>query len=266
MIERMAKLEEVLANRDAGDQDQVEACLYSLSAYRTTTYQAFENLKMESRLPEAAWNELIDALLIVTAEGAAVRNALRAVFRRWVLIGTIIGVTSETIFGRAISTESLKALLRKRTPGRKAGDFATEIRDFYTKPLSLIRKRWSRRGLGNYLMWSTFSIHSRRPFSGFPMTADGIRRILGLDPRLRNKPLLLMEYHLGNGIEIRFPTIADAYAGDEWSYFFTPAPEKAPHGLIRAWPEYASQTKPRPEVVHKVISGDHLVRRPVRVP
>jgi hypothetical protein len=262
----MARLEEVLEKRGADDRAKVEACLYSLSTYRTTTYQAFENLKVETRLPEPAWNELIDALLSVTAEGASVCNALRALFRHWILRGTIVDVAGGTIFGKAISTAVLKALLRKRTPGRKVADFAKEVRDFYTKPLPLIQKRWSRRGLGNYLMWSTFSIHSRRPFRGFPITADGIRRILGLDPRLRNKPLLLLEYHLGDGIEIRFPTIADAYAGDEWSYFFTPAPEKAPHGLIRAWPEYARQTKPRPEVVHEVISGDRLVRRPVRIP
>ena len=52
----------------------------------------------------------------------------------------------------------------------------------------------------------------------------------------------------------RFPTVAEAYAGDKWNYFFTPAPCDALYGVTLPWWEYEG-CSPRPEVVHEIIQG-----------
>src|SRR5262249_46148874 len=127
------------------------------------------------------------------------------------------------------------------------------------KPQRVVVARWRNMPLGRYLMWSTFSLESNsgRPFDGMPNSADVVRGLLGLDHNERGLPLLLFEYTLPMSVTLRFPTVAEAYAGDSFPYFFRPAPAGAPHGLIMSWPEYQDQS-PRPEVVHEVISGGLL--------
>jgi hypothetical protein len=258
----MAKLSDVLAALPSAEQLLFKKRLGSLVGHRATTFQAHHNLEAESRLPEAAWQELIEHVLNDGEGFERTRNAIRSVCRRWILSGTEVTVAiGSPTFGRAVTVDSMVSLLRKSHPGR-GRDFAwREVRDLWVKPLGLIKARWSNRELGLHLMWSTFSPNGKHPFQDLPKTADGIRRILGLDPRLARKPILLLEYKLSDGMP-RFPTVADAYAGDEWSYFFRPAPDGSPHGWTMPWPDYASKSKPRPEVVHPVIKGESLVNSP----
>jgi hypothetical protein len=127
-----------------------------------------------------------------------------------------------------------------------------------------VAKRCRNYALGKYLMWSTFAIEGdpQNPFEGIPASVEAIRGVLGLDPNERYKPLLLIIYTLPPDVVPLFPTIAEAYAGVLWNYFFTPAPTTAVCGLTLPWPEYANMP-PRPEVVHKVILGEQLAA-PIR--
>jgi hypothetical protein len=262
----MATFESVLSTRSPLERREVEARLYLLSSLRATTYQSYSSLKAESRLPDTAWSELIELLLRVSSEPVEIQKVVRAFCRSWTLAGHEIPSLRSKIFGRAVSEKWLIALVRKSLRGKPGSSALKEVRDLYTKPFPLVKDRWSSRDLGNHLMWSTFDTHGDSPFRRFPKTANGIRRLLGLDPNFSGEPLLLFEYTLHVGAMPRFPTIADAYAGDEWSYFFTPAPESAPHGMTMAWPDYAGRSKPRPEVVHEVIRGVQLMVQPRKVP
>jgi len=75
---------------------------------------------------------------------------------------------------------------------------------------------------------------------------------LGLDCNEAGLPLLLFEYEIPPRVVIRFPTVAEAYSGGAWPYFFRPAPRRSPYGMTMPWPEF-ERRQPRPEVVHEVI-------------
>jgi len=92
-----------------------------------------------------------------------------------------------------------------------------------------------------------------------PSDADGIRARLGLSPNDRGENLLLFVYELPPRVEPLFPTIADA---QEHS-LFRPAPPGAKWGLTMLWTEIDTEA-PRPEVVHKPITGAHLTE-PIKV-
>jgi hypothetical protein len=251
----MAKLETVISRRSAREQQAIREKLYRLSDFRATTFQAYGSLVSESRLPESAWDELLNILLSSSNNPVELQRAISDFCKRWTLAGDEMPTVKLKTLGRAITEKWLVAHTRKLLVGRPRINASREVRDLYTKPFSIVKARWSGRDLGRYLMWSTFDPKGENPFRRFPRSADSIRRVLGLDPNFSGDPLLLLDYTLPSTANPRFPTIADAYAGDEWSYFFTPAPESAPYGMTMAWPEYASRTRPRPEVVHEVIKG-----------
>ena len=95
-----------------------------------------------------------------------------------------------------------------------------------------------------------------------PNDARDIRAQLGLDLGLdqdERGDLLLFEYALPDGITARFPTIADAYAGDTWLWFFRPARRGEPYGKTLPWP--GCPNAPCPELVHESIKGNTLTNR-----
>ena len=123
-------------------------------------------------------------------------------------------------------------------------------RDNHTKP------RVRALPLGRYLMWATYSMadRTRNPFEAMPANADEIRDLLGLGPPDRHDhSLLLFVYVPPAGLDLRFPTIADA----ERHHYFRPALMGPGVEAGLTCPTRADLT-PQPELVHQPVFGDTL--------
>ena len=254
-------LEEALDARTSGQRRKATQRLDHLYRSVGSDQQACINIWAECRLPTHAWGELIDTLVATPIQRAAIRTSLRQVMRNWTLRGP--QVRSASTLGHAVSQEALAR--RFEADGYGSAAMAhSEIRFMRSVPLSVVRRYWSDRKLARYVMWSTFDSSGNAPFETAPATADGIRGVLGLSKEDRHSPLLLLEYALPANLTARFPTIADAYAGDDWIYYFRPAtPTEAKHGQTLPWVEYSDQGG-RPETVHPPVKGKDLTA-PIRL-
>jgi hypothetical protein len=265
----MPTLQEVLENHSEAVRQEVVRRLNNLSGASGSNFQAHSAIIVEHRLTQDAWQDFIIRISTCADNELDLRLTIRDFCRKWILRGgDIPDPLNEPNYGRAVTLEAFVGVVRKVNPrlaGRAKKHAQKEVRDLYLKDLELTKPRWRTRKLGMFLMWSTYDRENASPFRRLPSTADGIRRVLGLHPRFKGRPLLLLEYDLPADVKPLYPTIADAYAGDEWSYFFRPAPPGALHGMTMPWPTFANRTKPRPEIVHPVITGEHLQRKPKRL-
>lgn len=253
----MGRLTEVLTKRSDQQRQDVEAKLRILADQSATDRQGVLNFWNESRLPEGAWDDLIESLLQARHEPQSIRSAIRGTFRRWILHGPDTAHHSAPVFGRALTIEALAKTFYSLGYHGSINAALKDVTRMISKPVHVVRRRWRTRKLGLYVMWSTLNPSSASPFDGLPTSADRIRCILGLDRRERGQPLLLIEYVLPPNVEVRFPTVAEAYAGNEWLYYFRPSPEGEDHGWTMAWDECAHEPT-RPEVVHEVVCGGQL--------
>lgn len=259
---------EALVSLSNDDKEHLEKILASFASSSGLCFRARANLDSESRLPLAAWESLFDVLLGERGEYiGTIQKALIDALRPWILHGPPLTRFNPEYLGRAVSLDYFCRLLVDGGYFGSAENAKRSIRSVLSKPEEITAKRWKNYPLGKYLMWSTFATggNQRDPFDGMPSSAEGIRGVLGLDPNERNKPLLLIVYTLPTGVAPLFPTVAEAYAGVQWNYFFTPAPIAADYGLTLPWPEY-EHFAPRPEVVHKVIPGRQVAAPIKRVP
>lgn len=113
--------------------------------------------------------------------------------------------------------------------------------------------------VGRHVVWATFSNSAPNslPFDALEHTTACIRTSLGLGHCNPADVLVLIAYR-ALGLELHRPTVADA--GDhEWYHPCEDANES--HGWTepltpnpRRWPP-----KPKPEVVHRVVTGDAMV-------
>lgn len=240
-----------------GERQSIEKTLAAFGQHTALCYRARCSLDSESRLLPEAWKTVFDALLTVTAkEVNRVQKVLATAFREWTLKGPPITLSHPKSLGKAITFEYFCRLLVEKGYFGSVKTARRNVRNLQHQTQEVISQRWRHYDLGKYLMWSTFSTGGRQedPFDGVPYSADGIRGVLGLDPNERGKPILLMVYSLPPHVIARFPTVAEAYAGDKWNYFFTPAPCDALYGVTLPWQEY-EECSPRPEVVHEIIQG-----------
>lgn len=113
--------------------------------------------------------------------------------------------------------------------------------------------------LGNHLIWSTFSEeeNGNDPFRNWT-DANIVRDRLGLqDPQHPEDPeergLVLLVYRVPSTVTIRYPTIAEAYAGSGWDPNFQCSDPEDCWGYTSGG---------RPEVVHEVIRGNQFVQKP----
>ena len=108
-------------------------------------------------------------------------------------------------------------------------------------------------------MWSTFNDTTAGgdPFDGCTGSPSALRHAFGLvDPGPAmpdEREFILCIYDVPSDVDVRFPTIADAYAGDDWNPNFLCSPAGAPWGTTSGG---------RPEVVHAVIHGETLTAPP----
>ena len=234
----------------------VEDCLNSLSAASAGDLRAAQNVWAESRLPASAWDEIIAGLVACAGTPDQVRAVLVRTCQRYILKGPTIAWSDS--LGRAVTSDRLADILYGR--GYFASHYAARrsIRNLLGRELHLLKLAWRGYELGSWLAWGTFDpANPGDAFRTFPTTADGIRGVLGLSKSDKGRALLLLRYSLPKSSAVRFPTIAEAYAGAAWNYFFTPATPGSPHGRTLPWPEYEDHP-PRPEVVHEVLAVKHL--------
>jgi hypothetical protein len=258
---------EALESLSIIDRERLVKVLARFASSSGLCFRARTNLDSESRLPLAAWACLFDGLLDKPdGDVEMIQKAITDALRPWVLNGPPLSAVKPEFFGRAISLDYLCRLLVDAGHFGSVESAKRNVRNVLSKPETITARRWRNYPLGKYLMWSTFSVEAdpTDPFQGMPHSAEAIRGILGLDPNERNKPLLLIIYKLPTSVVALFPTIAEAYAGSQWNYFFTPAPTSAICGLTLPWPKYA-HFAPRPEVVHEVIQGRQIAAAIKRV-
>lgn len=254
-------LKEALILLSLDNKEHVEKILDIFAQASGLCLRARVNLDSESRLPQEAWESLFNTLLLIQLgeDVGVIQKAIIDGLRPWVLHGAPLTSYMPKYLGRAVSLDYFCRFLVEGGYFGSIESAKRSVRSLLAKPKEVIVKRWQNYPLGKYLMWSTFTIvgNEENPFDGMPNVAEGIRGVLGLDPNERDKPLLLLVYSLPLDVTPLFPTVAEAYAGVQWNYFFTPAPAGATCGLTLPWPQYENYP-PRPEVVHKVILGKQI--------
>jgi len=264
----MASLDDVLSSYPVRDQLNLQTKL-SLLEERTSGQRAHDSLRLEVRLSTDGWRTILDAALLAEDTAVGVMKAVRDSSRAHLLDGQTIKRSAAQEYGRAVTKYRFESTLRKANATLAAvgkRQVEREVRNLLNRDWNISRRRWKDRALGNFLMWCTFSPAGGPAFKGFKKKKDSIRRVLGLDPNDEGKPLLLLFYELPATILPQYPTIADAYSGDEWPFFFRPSKLTDSWGSTLAWPDFADVTKPRPEAVHAVILGSCLTRKPEVLP
>jgi hypothetical protein len=251
-------LQQALRKLDARRRAQVMKKLAKLNKW-AGGYQVLLNLRAETRLVPDAWSDVLGTLRSMRGSASALRPVISRSLRRWILHGAILKPPPITL-GRAVTLDIFCRHLRER------GYYASEraalhaVRRMLRKAPPLVAREWRDFDLGRYVMWATFDPSGmKRPFEHFPADADQIRALLGLSPNEKGLSLLLLEYSLPMMTTPRFPTLADAYAGTSWPYYFRPAPPGAAHGLTMPWEE---TLPPQPETVHEIVRGAQVTATP----
>lgn len=206
----------------------------------------------ECRLPEDAWDDLFG--VVDAARRKNLEDEMTMAFRGWKLHGKEIANTP-TPKGRAMDLRGFSGLMERTEEfdsetareaffnARRKGDPPSEP---YWKQLSSCE-------LGRHnLIWSTFQASVDDPFEGLP-DAPAVRTALGLPASqgARHRELVLLVYVVPTDLPVRYPTVADAYAGPDWNPYFECSNPGDSWGYTKG---------DRPEVVHEVIEGGHLIQ------
>lgn len=221
-----------------------------------------ETVENECRLPECAWDDLLMAL--GEAEEERVPEVMTEVFRSKELCGPDIPEEAPIPKGRALSISRFRSLMRQAevSPDRRE-QIIEDVRSGFT-PAVPYSKQLSQCDLGEHLIWSTFrekEEEGRDPFRHLTDPAT-VRDHLGLrDPQNPDDPeergLVLLVYRVPSTVNVKYPTIADAYAGSGWNPNFQCSDREDPWGYTSGG---------RPEVVHDVIRGKQFILHPSNGP
>lgn len=252
------------------ERDTVLQKLTTLRRSAAIGERAVDNIQKESRLPRDAWDALFRMLLAAPDDAKAVKRGIADCFCNFTLRGDPLP-TRPVRLGRAVDFQRVVGWYAdvRGIPESRARQF---FKSYFDKGANKLPRRWSDFPLARYLMWCMFhpSDTKRGPFDGMPSKAWDIRCRLGLSAPLDpDEEIVLLEYGLPHDVQIRFPTVADAYAGQGWAYHFQVAPEA---NLASPPPAYGStlpwkkcEDKPgRPEAVHEVIRG-RCLNAPLRL-
>lgn len=217
------------------------------------------NVEAERLLPEYGWEAFVEALLSDWSLQDDVLERVSAAFAGVTHSGPIINsVSSQTLFGHAKLRTGFEAWLLKQRyvlTGKKAQEEVEQMLLCKTYPSS----RFQDVRLAEFGMWATWNEDdpAQDPFP----TLDKHRIVatLGLAPLRSAEDLLLFTYQL-NEPEVRYPTVADAYAGKGWLRYFRPATMNSEYGMTMPHDAKGRDAyRPRPECVHEPIMGSKLV-------
>ena len=239
---------------------------------KTEQRQFVINLEDDCHLCEAAWGSLKDVILAGVSDAILLQRELTNACRKHTLQGSFIAPPFPSPLGRAITKDLFADLLREQFSFSTTGEEDQFMDDLLHKGITgastrtlLSGKLLARSGR---VMWATFNLdpasglplNGINPFHHMPPGADGIRAQLGLSVNDAGKDLLLFVYTLPPGVLPRFPTIAEAYAGNDWPYYFRPARELEACGFTMTW-DTTPPLPSSPEVVHEPVTGDNLVEK-----
>ena len=248
----------------APEQDTVLKKLTMLRDDSAIGRRAVCNIQEESRLPQDAWNSLFRMLLAAPDDAKAMKRGIADCFCNFTLRGDPLP-TRPVRLGRTVDFQRVVDWYAdvRGIPECRARQF---FKSYFDKGANKPPRRWSDVPLARYLMWCMFHPSDTKcdPFEGMPSKAWDIRCQLGLSaPVDPDEEIVLFEYGLPHDVQIRFPTVADAYAGQGWAYHFQVAPREnlasppPAYGSTLPWKE--CEDKPgRPEAIHEVIRGSCL--------
>jgi hypothetical protein len=260
-----------LSDAEAGElESEWHKCRQILTDAGAPQRQFAINLEDDSHLCESAWETIRRVILQGIAIAAELQRGLRDACRQHMLQGDFIGTPFPTPLGRAVTREAFADVLRDQFSFNTPSEEEQFMDDLLQRGATVTDNRVQLGGKllakGGRVMWATFVYDADTasfgddPFAGLPPNADGIRAHLGLSRNDTGKDLLLFVYTLPRGVVPRFPTIAEAYAGDDWFYYFRPAREAEPWGYTMTW-DLPTPPAPYPEVVHGPVTGDNLVEK-----
>ena len=219
---------------------------------------ACQNILYDRRLPSRAYTDLVRCLRRSYATVDMLRLAVRDTLRRHILQGPPITCPHPALYGRVVSRAKLAEDMCRIGHFTSKHHASIMINRALAMKPGVIARKWRRYHLAQYVQWSTFQMPPKDPFDGIRRRAYDLRAYLGLDRGSSRPPLIQLVYGLPKSIVPKFPTVAEAYSGDVWPYYFRLAPASLPHGVVAAWDARAEKA-PRPETVHAPIRGEHLV-------
>jgi hypothetical protein len=266
----MARFSSILRSIDRTEKKLVTVKLSAFAKQSSINGQFLKNLESENLVSDRIWRDLIRAILDSPAESHKLSEAIRTSLRKNLFSGPPAKCSPNAIFGRATTSESLA---RSFAGQKYFGSFSaalSHVRAMKRSQLSNLREKWRHYSLASFVMWSTFDPGGGRPFQGIARSARYLRALYGLPADDADGPLLLLEYILPDDVTAKIPTIVEAYAGDEWLYYFRPAGQfemDEGHSRTYVWDELARKgASGRPEVVHKPVTGYVLVNNIEEVP
>jgi hypothetical protein len=221
------------------------------------------NLQAETRLSADAWHAVRLVLINGITQARELQHAFSSVFRLYALRGGVVPLLGP--LGRAVTLQLFMKLLKAQFAFSSDDEAEQLLNDLLDPGATVESARETLEGIflntPGLTMWATF--HADRngtptgedPFRSMPPEADAIRAILGLTKTDQGKDLLLFLYDLPPDVSPRYPTIADAYAGNEWPFFFRPSVETDRSGMTMPWGDGLA---PVPEVVHEAVKAECL--------
>ena len=245
-------LESLLEQMSEDEKTAYEERLFILAATSGVGYQVVANIRCESRLDELAFRDIVQGLLQAAANPEALKSIYIEKCRQHILEGGAIPKHRPLYFGHVVTPKRFYDMMVGLGYFRTKKQARDSFEQLFSKSFDAMRANLQNKFLGRFVMWATFNPEGENgwPFADMPMDADGIRACLGLDPNEKGEDLICFVYVLPLDVEPMFPTIADA----QWHSRFRPAPPGFQWGLTMPWSE-VDEEKPRPEVVHKPITG-----------
>ncbi len=255
-----AKVFDTLA---APEKDDIRLKLTTIATASPIGRQVEANIALEARLPFAAANEIVRALLAEPNIADRLRTTYTEMCNRHVLTGPNIRGKRPTILGRAVVLPRVCARLAKDRRFRSSKQAEAWLKRQCKVNSTKLRASFRNIPLGPRVTWATFLEPDRNkdPFTPLPSKPSELHDVLALDVKDRGLPLLLFVYSPPTGLSLHFPTIADA----RWGRQFRPAiNDPACTCGLTAPPSDDPAIKPVPEVVHKQVNGDALAA-PLRI-
>lgn len=249
---------------DAAMRTAVQETLNALTSSSAVTRQFVLNLRSECRVEALVWKEVVDEIQHASPNPAHIRARLTTVFRRHTREGVVLAQPWPACFGRVVERPKMALFLKNNDNAFSDEDADAFLDDLVDKPVSYARGRLKDTLLAEnprYSLWATFNRANpaANPFEAMPPSAPHLTNRLGLPSR--GYDLFKLAYSLPAGVTPRFPTVADAYVGDDWPLLY----RASTHADTCGWTmPRTSQAKPCPEVVHEAITGATL-EAPVQI-
>ncbi len=266
--EAQLTLSEFRTTLSVDQQQTLESQLELLSSETALTRQFVLNLHAECRLSSGSWSDVVTSICTADPNLDALVDAIKIAMRRHTLAGGSIPTPWPIHYGRVTAVDAFYDILIRAHKASSRLQAELVLSRLCRGPLDKVHKRLGRLKLGEFTFWATYHPHDAdgHPFALLAGNADDVRCRLGLDRQDRGKKdLLLFVYALPAGNEPRYPTVADAYAGDTWLYFFRPAPTGEQSGRTMPWEDPDAPClgeAPCREIVHAPTKGATLTEPP----